>query len=92
MLSTGLGSDAEEFEEENEHPLFAGCYFAATGPTAEQQAFVRGVFGKLSALQGEITWTAAAYRQDQRYRRRAKMALAAGMLGIALLIFLWWQG
>ncbi len=92
VLTSGFGSDAEESDAEDEQLLFAGCYFAATGPTPEHQAFVRGVFGKLSALQGEIAWTAAAYLRDQHYQRLAKMALVAGITGIALLIFLWWQG
>lgn len=46
--------------------LFSGCYFAATGPKADRQAFVGGLLSKLYDEQEEIEWTDDALRDNQR--------------------------
>jgi hypothetical protein len=58
---------------------FSGCYFAATGETEDQQAFVRGVFEKLVEEQEDIEWT----RQAVAANRRWQMA-AAAFAGLAV--------
>lgn len=74
----------EEQQKDLEEPLaFSGCYFAATGETEDQQAFVKGVFDKLTEEQEEIEWTGRATRTNHRYQ-----ALVAGsiILSCALVI------
>jgi type VI protein secretion system component VasK len=61
--------------------LLSGCYFAATGPTEDRRAFVRGVFDKLDAEQEDVEWTPAALAEDRRYFR----LFLAGMLTSAAL-------
>jgi len=46
--------------------LFSGCYFAATGPKSDRQAFVSGLLNKLYDEQEDIEWTYAALREDSR--------------------------
>jgi hypothetical protein len=46
--------------------LFSGCYFAATGPKSDRQAFVSGLLSKLYDEQEEIEWTGSARREDRR--------------------------
>ncbi len=65
--------------------LFGGCYFAATGPTEDRQAFVRGVLDKLPEQQEELEWTDEALGEDLRHRRLAQAGL---MLDTVLLIAL----
>ena len=36
---------------------FAGCYFGATGPSEDRQAFVTSVFEKLVKLEEDVEWT-----------------------------------
>lgn len=36
---------------------YSGCYFAATGESEDQQAFIRGVFEKLTEEQEDVEWT-----------------------------------
>ncbi len=46
--------------------LFSGCYFAATGPKSDRQAFVSGLLAKLYDEQEEIEWTHSALNEDRR--------------------------
>jgi hypothetical protein len=46
--------------------LFSGCYFAATGPKSDRQAFVSGLLNKLYDEQEDIEWTNGALREDRR--------------------------
>jgi len=46
---------------------FSGCYFAATGESEDQQAFVRGVFEKLVEEQEDIEWTTVAANDNRLY-------------------------
>jgi hypothetical protein len=62
---------------------FSGCYFAATGESDDQQAFVRGVFEKLSEEQEEVEWTHAARNVNRTYQ---KLAAAALVLSICCLV------
>jgi hypothetical protein len=55
---------------------FSGCYFAATGESDDQQAFVRGVFEKLSEEQEEVEWTHAARSTNRTFQKLAAAAVA----------------
>jgi hypothetical protein len=66
--------------------LFGGCYLAGTGADAGQdQAFVRGVFSRLTKEQGVLLWADEALAEDQAGRRWATwgyslLVLVAGAL------------
>src|SRR5690606_4431101 len=65
--------------------LFSGCYFAATGNTPDRQAFVRGVFEKLTEEQEDVEWTPVAERADRRRRLVSSAGwIATGLLATAL--------
>lgn len=49
--------------------LFAGCYFAADGRSAEQQAFLAGVFDKLLEKHSSLEWGSEAIREEERMQR-----------------------
>ena len=63
VLSKGFGHDRQS---ENVPVLFSGCYFAATGPKSDRQAFVRDLLRKLCDEQEDIEWTDDALREDHR--------------------------
>jgi len=85
VLTRGLvaGSDGT--------PRFGGCYLAGTGADPAQQAFVPGVFRRLTEAQNYVAWTAAARAEDARYEQLANMgcALFAGLILVALVVFGW---
>ncbi|HEX2475465.1 MAG TPA: type VI secretion protein IcmF/TssM N-terminal domain-containing protein [Lacipirellulaceae bacterium] len=62
VLGKGFG-----YREHTESPvLFSGCYFAATGPKSDRQAFVSGLLSKLYDEQEDIEWTPDAIDEDRR--------------------------
>ena len=61
LLSNGFGSTTEDTDAEMP---FAGCYFAATGDSEDQRAFVRGVFDKLADVQEDLEWTSTATKNS----------------------------
>jgi type VI protein secretion system component VasK len=63
VLGKGFGHDRQS---DNVPVLFSGCYFAATGPKSDRQAFVSGLLSKLYDEQEEIEWTDEALREDSR--------------------------
>jgi hypothetical protein len=71
---------AVETEGNGEPPrLFSGCYFAATGRSADQQAFVRSVFEKLDQLSEDLQWSDAALREEGAYRWALRLATVANI-------------
>jgi hypothetical protein len=56
--------------------LFSGCYFAAIGTSDDRQAFVKGVFNKLTEEQEQVEWTPRAVRNNRRYLWAAYLGLA----------------
>jgi len=63
VLGKGFGYDRQG----NSLPvLFSGCYFAATGPKADRQAFVSGLLSKLYDEQEDVEWTEDAVRDNRR--------------------------
>lgn len=90
VLTNSFGFEADQQRLPEDQLLFGGCYFAATGPDADRQAFVRGVFKKLIDLQGDLSWAPAAYDRDEHYQSLSNIALAAGVAGIALAVWMAW--
>jgi hypothetical protein len=87
VVSEGFGQDNPGKDPQNEPLLFSGCYFAATGETAERQAFVAAVFDKFVENDaGILEWNSSALREDASYHQLANFVMAIG--GFALLALL----
>ncbi len=85
LLTVGFAGEPEQGLE-NEPLLFGGCYFAATGQTADRQAFARGVLDKLPEQQEELQWNREAMAGDERLQRLAQIGLAIDTLLFATLV------
>jgi hypothetical protein len=70
ILVAGYTTEGET-EPAPELLLMSGCYFAAVGEGEGRQAFVKGVFEKLSEQQEELEWSSAALAQEQYFRTLA---------------------
>ncbi len=70
---------------------FGGTYLGATGQEAAQQAFVAGVFRRLTEAQNYVAWTEEAKAEDARQNRLANLgySVLAG-LGVAVLAVVGW--
>jgi hypothetical protein len=88
VLAGGFGHDPQ-IAITKEPSAFSGCYFAAAGPSADRQAFVRGVFEKLIEEQEDVEWTEGALASAQRVRTFVWFAVTAtallGVMGFLLL-------
>lgn len=74
--------------------LFAGCYLAGTGRDGNLQAFVPGVFERLTKNQGIVAWTQTAVTEDAAYRRSATIGyvvVALAAAGLAVAAWLLWK-
>ncbi|MCM2369886.1 type VI secretion system protein [Aporhodopirellula aestuarii] len=87
----------DAFSNDSNPLLFSGCYFAATGPTADQQAFVRGVMDKLTDEQELLEWTDRARSEDRRIGWLSRLGWLAFLIGLAVIVYiaghewmLWW--
>jgi hypothetical protein len=83
LLLNAFGYD-EKRRDLAEPVAFSGCYFAATGETEDQQAFVKGVFDKLVEEQEQVEWTSEAVHSNQRYQRIATLNIA--LVGVLLIL------
>lgn len=83
VLGAGFGWDETRPDAPN---IFSGCYFAATGPRGDRQAFVRGLFDKLSDEQEEIEWTDTAIRDDRRNRLLTRVGWLISILLLSAII------
>jgi hypothetical protein len=81
VLGNGFGTDRQSGRPP---VLFSGCYFAATGPKSDRQAFVSGLLTKLYDEQEDIEWTAEALREDTR---RGWLTRLGWALCVAILLF-----
>ena len=88
ILIRGFSCETADGGIEAQPELFGGCYFAATGDTADQQAFVRSALDKLTQLEGELEWTGEALGEDQRCHQIAQAALFFNGLLLVTLILL----
>jgi hypothetical protein len=80
--------------EGNRPDMFGGCYLAGTGmDTAREQAFIPGVFRRLTECQDFVAWTPDAVREDAAFRSWAQygyialtvVTLACAALAVVLL-------
>jgi hypothetical protein len=70
---------------------FGGTYLASTGQDAGQQAFVAGVFRRLTDSQNYVAWTDEAKAEDARQHRWANIGYGVlGLLGVAVLAVIGW--
>lgn len=77
--------------------LFSGCYFAATGNREDQQAFVRGIFKRMTTNTSKGFWTKQAIERDRTFMSRRNLLhninlvlvviLASGICGLFLQIY-----
>jgi hypothetical protein len=81
VLGKGFGYNRQSG---NPPMLFSGCYFAATGPKLDRQAFVSGLLSKLYDEQEDIEWTEDALRED---RRRGWLTRIGWLTCAAVLLF-----
>jgi hypothetical protein len=72
-------------------PLFAGCYLAGTGRTPEGQAFVPGIFQRVTDGQNLVSWAPEAADEDARFHRLMMLGYVAIVLLLAATVAgLWW--
>jgi hypothetical protein len=67
-------------------PLLGGCYLAATGADADQQAFAAGVFQQLVANQNSVAWVAEAVGEERDFNRLTRLGYTAMLVLIVVLI------
>lgn len=60
----------------------SGCYFAATGPGATEQGFVRGVLDRLVEMEEEVAWSPELSHSRARKAQLAKL-LIGGTVALA---------
>lgn len=65
-------------------PLVAGCYLAATGRDEKHQAFVAGVFQRLTESQSAVSWSAEAVVEDRSNSQWAGLLYLAAVLLLAI--------
>ncbi len=68
--------------------LLSGLYFAATGATADQRCFVRGVIGKMLDLDEEVEWSDQAWGSNRRFLWLAQLGMLFNVLLAAAIIAL----
>jgi hypothetical protein len=69
--------------------MLGGCYFAGTGPDPSfEQAFIPGVFRRLTESQDFVSWTPEALANERSYERWTRFGyVALGLLTAACLGF-----
>jgi hypothetical protein len=76
-------------KQQDERPLYGGCYIAGSGRAENDQAFVAGFFRLLFREQDHVAWTQEALNEEASVRRMIGMgyiALAAlAVIDVALL-------
>jgi IcmF-related N-terminal domain len=82
LLASGMPIETESTDALGRLPLVAGCYLAATGNTAKQQAFVASVFQRLDETQSAVCWSDHAIEDN-----RMLMAWSRWMWILGTLIF-----
>lgn len=87
FLSQSLARDSDDA------PLFGGCYIAGTGSDRDaDQAFVRGVFGRLIENQSYVSWTDQALEEDERCHRMVTIGYSAlVVVVVSVLALVGWQ-
>ncbi len=65
-------------------PLVGGCYLAATGRDEKHQAFVPGVFQRLTESQSAVSWSADAITEDRAYSQWTGLLYVVALLLLAI--------
>jgi hypothetical protein len=89
VLVEGFGYDPDQIKAPYvDRPLFAGCYFAATGEREDRRAFLGGVVkDKLLDHVNDVEWTPDAIAYDQRCYGWAKFFVGLDALLLVALGF-----
>jgi hypothetical protein len=73
--------------EDSQPWMFGGCYLASTSRNVlQEQAFVPGVFRRLTENQNFVSWTEKALKQEESQNRLANY-LRIGLVGGVVLLF-----
>lgn len=94
IMSRGFPVESEKNNSEPAAslPLIVGCYLAATGKDEKKQAFIPGVFQRLTEMQSSVSWSDEAVSEDRKklfwstlmFVLSLAMLLIAGVLGYIL--------
>jgi hypothetical protein len=83
LVARGLPADPDGSSADDPAdalPLVGGCYLAATGRDEKDQAFVAGVFQRLTESQSSVSWSGRAEAEDRAYRRWAVLLWVAALV------------
>ncbi|MEM0926832.1 MAG: type VI secretion protein IcmF/TssM N-terminal domain-containing protein [Planctomycetota bacterium] len=78
---------------EKEPMLFSGCYFVASGPRPDRQAFLASVFRKATTEEEELEWGTEAIAEEDRMQAGVRLlmvingALVATIVGLLIYHF-----
>ncbi|MEM6471425.1 MAG: type VI secretion protein IcmF/TssM N-terminal domain-containing protein [Planctomycetota bacterium] len=78
---------------ETEPLLFSGCYFVASGPRPDRQAFLASVFRKATTEEEELEWGSEAVAEEDRMQAGVRLlmvvngALVATIVGLLIYHF-----
>jgi type VI protein secretion system component VasK len=93
VLGEAFGCEPEASADSSERDnafFFSGCYFAASGTTTGQPAFVKGVLhDKLMAEQSQVEWTDAMLRVHHLFRVFAITGWIVAAVLASLLLIRW---
>ncbi len=89
VLGYGFGYDTEQEPELADRQfLFSGCYFAATGSTPDQQAFVSSVFRKVMEQDEDVEWAPEAWVEDRRFQLAANLFALTGLASLVAIVLM----
>jgi hypothetical protein len=95
VLAQGFGfNPLTDPQLSKEQFLFAGCYFAATGSTTNEQAYVKSVLARVMQNEGELDWAPSAREADARYQLLANLVLLVGLaavISIGVMGYIYWK-
>lgn len=80
-------------QSEVEPLLFSGCYFVASGPRPDRQAFLASVFRKATTEEEELEWGSEAVAEEERMQAGVRLlmvvngALVATIVGLLIYHF-----
>ncbi|MFO0938004.1 MAG: type VI secretion protein IcmF/TssM N-terminal domain-containing protein [Gemmataceae bacterium] len=93
LLARGLPADTTSSAEDPTASLqlLGGCYLAATGKDEKNQAFVPGVFQRLTESQSSVSWSTSAFADDRSNHRWATGLYIVAVLVTAATIYMAYQ-
>jgi hypothetical protein len=97
LLARGLPCDPDArptADPADALPLCGGCYLAATGRDEKKQAFVPGVFQRMTEAQSSVSWSDGAVVEDRSFRRWANVIFFVVLIiaaASAFGLYRWWM-